>query len=159
MSLFLNELQPLKLYSGTYYYPIDLKDRMKNSIVYLLTPSVDSSVEVLNHEFAQKNQNLFQAYFLEKNVDFIINNKSLAESALISINDEEPLQYNHTLSEDLDLNNSEDFAINENMIIINDQEEKIRSIFPDIADEIIREAATVKTKFGVYNLGNIFRSL
>ena len=159
MSLFLNELQPLKLYSGTYYYPIDLKDRMKNSIVYLLTPSVDSSVEVLNHEFAQKNQNLFQAYFLEKNVDFIINNKSLAESALISINDEEPLQYNHTLSEELDLNNSEDFAINENMIIINDQEEKIRSIFPDIADEIIREAATVKTKFGVYNLGNIFRSL
>ena len=161
MSLFLNELQPLKLYSGTYYYPIDLKDRMKNSIIFLLTPNLDSSVNMLNNEFAAKNKNLFQSYFLEKNVEFIINNKSLAESSLISINGENDMQYNKNIADELMLDNNDDISINEDMILENDQYSKIRSIFPDTVDEILQEGlnSTVKTKFGIYNLSNIFRTL
>ena len=49
MSIFLNELRPLKTYRGNFYYPIDLSNRMKNSVVYLMTPNFESTINVINH--------------------------------------------------------------------------------------------------------------
>ena len=44
MAIFFDEAKPLKLYNGSFYYPIDLKDRFHNSIVYLMTPNIESSI-------------------------------------------------------------------------------------------------------------------
>ena len=52
MAIFFDEAKPLKLYNGSFYYPIDLKDRFHNSIVYLMTPNIQSSINVLNHPSA-----------------------------------------------------------------------------------------------------------
>lgn len=101
MAIFLDELKPLRLYRGQYYYPIDMKDRMHNSVVYLLTPNKQSSINLLNNKLAKLNNTLFMSYFIEKNIQFVINN-TLSESSNLIIN-EEAMDFDYNLSNELDL--------------------------------------------------------
>ena len=87
MALFLNELKPLRVYNGPYYYPIDMKDRLNNSIVYLLTPDIKSTISFLNSKNNKPNSNSFNSYFVEKNIQFVIN-KNLSENSNLNINGE-----------------------------------------------------------------------
>ena len=64
MAIFLNELNPFRLYRGQYYYPIDLKDRTHNSIVYLMTPNTESSINILNNRLAKLNNIIFNSCLL-----------------------------------------------------------------------------------------------
>lgn len=169
MSLFLNELKPLRVYNGPYYYPIDMKDRSKNSIVYLLTPNTESTVALLNSNNNNLNKNTFNSYFLEKNIQFIIN-KSVSENSNILINDES-VPMDTLLNESLDYRTTyRDAKINENGIFFSkgcdeyttlytgEMNEEFRLFFPDYVDEVLQEE-TVKTRFGSYNVSNIFREL
>lgn len=157
MSIFLDEVKPLKHYSGNFYYPIDMENRMKNSIIYLLTPNIDSSIKVMNHKFTDLNKNLFKSYFVEKNIQFIINRTN--EGSGIELNGE---SINNTgiyslLSENLSLFHT-NTELNEEKFINNLSDTNYSIFFPDFVDEVLTED-TMNTKYGKYNLSNEFRKL
>ena len=84
MAIFVNELVPLRMYRGPFYYPIDLKDRIHNSVVLLMSPDFDSSINTINHPLANLNKTLFQGYYTERMVELIINNQLHEGSFLIN---------------------------------------------------------------------------
>lgn len=158
MSFILNELQPLKLYRGNFFYPIDKKNREKNSIVYLLTPDRKSSINAITLGAAKVNSPYFKSYFLEKNVDMVLNAVEPVKES-ITINDEEyPLQ-GTILTEMTGVENhrNEDIVITESQLFTNITGDSIHTIYGPIVDEILDEST--KTKFGVYNFSSIFRKM
>ena len=157
MSIFLDELQPLRLFRGKFYYPIDMKDRMKNSIVYLMTPNKESTIKTLNHPLSIQTRTMFKSYFIEKNVQLIINNQ-LHENK-ISINNEE---YNcdNALLESVDYSGKKDILLTEDNLEILDEDNRYKIFFNDVLDEVFNiNEDTFKTKYGVYNLSSIFRKI
>lgn len=156
MAVILDELKPLRLYRNTkYYYPVNLKNRMMGSIVYLMTPNVDSSVKIMNSDLAKLNRISFKSYFTEKNINLIINNK-LTEASLNG----EDYPHDEALDEAMLLtdNTDGDMIFNEEFLGINEGDTQIRSFFPDTADILLDEAVT-KTKYGSYNFNNIFKRI
>ena len=87
MAIYLDETIPYRLYRGQFYYPIDLSNRMKNSVVYLLTPNTDSSINLLSNKLARLNHTVYQSYFIEKNINLVINS-NLNKEKEITINNE-----------------------------------------------------------------------
>lgn len=170
MALFLNELKPLRVYNGPYYYPIDMKDRLNNSIVYLLTPDIKSTITFLNSKNNKPNSNSFNSYFVEKNIQFVIN-KNLSENSNLNINGEN-IKIDYALNESLEYTNSFDtnYLLTENSLFYTnkleeykttysgDNKEEIRIFFPDYVDKILKEE-TIKTQYGTYNISNIFRNI
>lgn len=106
MAIFFDEAKPLKLYNGSFYYPIDLKDRFHNSIVYLMTPNIQSSINVLNHPLTKYNQKQFYSFFMERNIVYILQNNMIQ-----SIN-----RNNETTNQDFSL--SEAMNYNDNLSLI-----------------------------------------
>ena len=157
MSIFLDEVKPLKHYSGSFYYPIDMENRMKNSIVYLLTPNRESSINVMNHKFTALNKTLFKSYFVEKNIQFIINRTN--EGSGIELNGEviQNSGIYSILSENLSLFHT-GTELTENKFINNLTDTNYSIIFPDYVDEVLNED-TMTSKYGKYNLSNEFRKL
>ena len=158
MSIFLNELRPLKTYRGNFYYPIDLSNRMKNSVVYLMTPNFESTINVINHPYSVNNYRLFKGYYTERIVNLIIDNK-LSESGKYLVNGEEvPFSVLHESGRnDFDYNQIA-FAINENSVCIDTDKGKERYYYPDFVDDVLDEE-TVTTRYGTYNFSTIFRNL
>lgn len=155
MALILDELKPLRMYRGKFYYPFNDKDRMKNSIIYLLTPNQKSSVEVMNNPFASLNKVMFRSYFLEKNIQYVINdpNKKLEEDA-------HPLGYAYDteLNEAVNMDGSKTGVLLEDKsLTINEDGLNTTIFFPEEVDSILE--ASTKTKYGVYNFSNIFRKM
>ena len=151
----LDELKTLRLYRGEYLYPMNQKDRLKNSIVYLFTPSTNSSIKVMNSPNAKKNQLYFKSYYLEKNIDIVLDTTHSMNEAL-NINDEiyEPsilLEMNGLINEDIYLNEAE--------LYIRDGNQVIRSFNGPLVNSLILNEAMVKTKHGTYNFSNIFKRM
>ena len=71
----IDELKHMYLYPATkgIYAPIDEKDRKKNSAILLLTPSLNSSIELTKLSYIY-NQNAFKAFYVDRNVMAYINN-------------------------------------------------------------------------------------
>ena len=71
----IDELKHMYLYPATksIYAPIDEKDRKKNSAILLLTPSLNSSIELTKLPYIY-NQNAFKAFYVDRNVMAYINN-------------------------------------------------------------------------------------
>lgn len=72
-----NELKDLKIYSRPLYLPINMKDKKRGSAVFLLTPNIKSSLNTMALPYIINN-NLFNSYYLERNINYIINNESVA---------------------------------------------------------------------------------
>ena len=162
MSVYLNEIKPLRLYTGKFRYPIDMKNRMNNSIVYLLTPNIKSTIKVLNNTMADQNRQIFKSYFLEKNIQFVISKAPLKETLsydnLFYIN-EEMYPYDAALSAELDVYNEESCMLSDDKFFTLDENgNKVRIISNDYADTVLNEEK-IKTKNGIYNLENIFRTM
>lgn len=164
MAIFLDEAKPLRLYTGNFYYPIDMADRFHNSIVYLMTPSKVSTKALLNHPLARYNKVQFNSFFTEKDVEFVIS-KRIHES--FTVNGEE-LEPDIGLTEALDLNNPEDdgFTLKEDYLEYNGKESRNRLFFNDFIDEFLNEDERTlledehfRTRFGTYNLTSIFRNM
>ena len=68
MAIFLDEAKSLRLYTGNFYYPIDMSDRFHNSVIYLMTHNKQSTKDVLSHQLAKYNKNQFTSCFTEKDV-------------------------------------------------------------------------------------------
>lgn len=161
MAIYLDETKLLRMYKGQFRYPINTKDRLKGSLVYLMTPSLESSINTLNMKPAHMNGLNFQAYFLEKNVQFYIDN-ALNEHGMLTINDS-PVPFDHSLNESFDLSDESEISINEDALFSVNDDYRYRLYFPDFVDALIEaevlDEETLTTKYGKYNLTSIFRSL
>lgn len=74
MSIHVHELIPLKMYNNNnkLIIPLNQKNNKKGSVVFLLTPNLRSSVNIINSETII-NRNWFKSYYLEKSINVIIN--------------------------------------------------------------------------------------
>lgn len=70
--IFLDELKDLTLYKKKFFLPINEKNKRKGSAVFLLTPNYESSKQTINLPYII-NKRLFECYYLEKNISFLIN--------------------------------------------------------------------------------------
>ncbi len=71
----MDELKPLYLYSSKkrVYVPIDEKDRKKNSAILLLSPSIESSCNMMKLPYIY-NPGLYNAFYIDRNVMAYLDN-------------------------------------------------------------------------------------
>ena len=72
MAIYLDDVREMKLNKTPFYLPINVEDKRRSSAIFLLTPDVKSSIAMMNHPLTI-NKNLFTSYYLEKDINFIIN--------------------------------------------------------------------------------------
>ena len=152
MSIFLDEAKSLRLYTGTFYYPIDMTDRFHNSVIYLMTPNKNESIKVLNHFLTRFNKIQFSSYFIEKNIDYIINNK-FNESSMLDINGEQ-YEGDYNLLESLQFDQEDEVSLSEASLNINTKDFKERIYFNDFVDELLstplnEQDERFRTRFGI----------
>lgn len=85
MSLYLDDVIPLRLNKTEFFLPINEEDKRKNSAIFLLTPNLESSINMMRHPLTI-NRNLFESYYIEKDITFVLN-----ESRQLIRNDVMPL--------------------------------------------------------------------
>lgn len=80
MSIHVHELKSLKLYNSKnkLIIPLSKEDNKKGSVVYLLTPNIESSVKMMTSE-SVINRNWFKSYYLEKSITTILTTENYIE--------------------------------------------------------------------------------
>ena len=76
MAVYLDDVREMKLNKTPFYLPINEEDKRRSSAIFLLTPDVKSSIAMMNHPLTI-NKNLFVSYYLEKDINFIINESTI----------------------------------------------------------------------------------
>ena len=73
MAIHINDLKDLKMYKGTnkLFIPLDKDDNKKGSLIYLLTPDINSSIDMINSPMII-NRNWFKSYYVDKSINAII---------------------------------------------------------------------------------------
>lgn len=74
MSIHINNMKNLKMYRGNnqLFIPLDKEDNKHGSLVYLLTPDISSSIDMINSPMII-NRKWFESYYIDKSVKVIIN--------------------------------------------------------------------------------------
>lgn len=75
--IFLDELDPLRIYSRTFYLPIYEKDKYKGSAVFLLNPNYKSINSLIKNKLF--THQYFSSYYIEKDITYIINNEGFID--------------------------------------------------------------------------------
>ena len=65
----------MRLTRTPFYLPINEENKRKNSSIFLLTPNLESSINTMRHPLAI-NKNLFESYYIEKDISFVLNENS-----------------------------------------------------------------------------------
>ena len=81
---FLDELKPLKLYKKYVWLPINIRNKRKGSVIFLLTPNFESTVKCINSANFFDTR-YFNGYYVEKDISFIID----SNKKLVRIDDED----------------------------------------------------------------------
>jgi len=89
MSVYLDDIKPLRLTKTEFFLPINEEDKKKNSAIFLLTPNLESSINMMKHPLAL-NRRLFESYYIEKDIAFILNESR----QLVVGEDIIPVEYN-----------------------------------------------------------------
>ena len=73
MAIHVNDLKNLRMYKGTnkLFIPLAEDDNKKGSLVYLLTPSLESSINMINSEMVI-NRKWFKSYYVDKSINAVI---------------------------------------------------------------------------------------
>ena len=73
----INELNPLFLYPSTskIYAPIDPSDKRRGAAILLLTPNIESSIELSKLPYMH-NGNLFTSFYIDRDPIGLINNRA-----------------------------------------------------------------------------------
>ena len=73
MSIHVNDLVPLRMYRGSnkLFIPLANDNNKKGSLIYLLTPSIESSINMINSPMII-NRNWFRSYYIDKSINAII---------------------------------------------------------------------------------------
>ena len=155
MAIFVNELVPLRMYRGPFYYPIDLKDRIHNSVVLLMSPDFDSSINTINHPLANLNKTLFQGYYTERMVELIINNQLHEGSFLIN---NQPVSSQEVMMESVyGYEDKDDVSLHDESINLFNGTIREEYFYNDFVDSLLEDKET--TRFGTYNYSQIFKRL
>lgn len=91
--IYIDELQSMKMYNRNFFLPINEKNKKKGSAVFLITPNIESSIDLMNKKYIINN-NYFDSYYLEKDITFFINQ----EGALLERFVEENGKYSAPMS-------------------------------------------------------------
>lgn len=80
MSIHVHELKQLKMYNSKnkLIIPLSDNDNKKESVIYLLTPNIESSVNMIKSNTII-NRNWFKSYYLEKSINTILNSGNYIE--------------------------------------------------------------------------------
>lgn len=70
----LDDLKDLTLYKKPFFLPIDENDKKHNSLIMLLTPNYQSSINAMNAPYLI-NRRYFESYYLERNIYRYISSK------------------------------------------------------------------------------------
>ena len=73
MSIHVNDLKDLKMYRGSnkLFVPLDKDNNKKGSLIYLLTPDINSSINMINSPMIV-NRGWFKSYYVDKSINAII---------------------------------------------------------------------------------------
>lgn len=74
----LDDVKNLVLYKKPFFLPIDEDDKKRKSLIMLLTPNYQSSINAMNSPYII-NRRYFESYYLEKNVYRYINSEGYVE--------------------------------------------------------------------------------
>ena len=162
--LYIDALKPMKLYRNDFIFPIDKKDIKKHSIVYLMTPDIESSKRLLmtgdNTLINSKNYTtLFQSYFLEKNVELYIKptkkqNIFVNESSYEY--DYDILKYFNAIDECKDIEyNSPILSVDDTRVLLAEDVDHLLNT----SDTLLLKEDKFVSRFGTYNLPTIFRKI
>lgn len=122
--IFLDEIKPMVLYKKPFHLPINEKNKKKGSVSFLLTPSYESSIELLKNPLLI-NRKYYESYFIEKDITYFINQEGYLED----ISDE---SYRN--------------VINENRIFISNKIDSIDEASNEILSDPKRLARSLKMK-------------
>ena len=67
---FVDELVDLKMYKKKFLYPINNANKKLGSAVILLSPNMDSSIGIINHELVDNR--FIRSYYVEKSILYVI---------------------------------------------------------------------------------------
>ena len=96
--IYIDELKNLRIYKRPFLLPIDIKNKRKGNSVMLLTPNIESSIRIMNHNLLINKY--YYSYYLEKDVSFYINKKNVLEHYI----DEDYIHDYDYSDEDLQIN-------------------------------------------------------
>ena len=130
MAYMLDELKNLQLYQGRFFYPLNKVDRKRGSIIYLLTPNIESSIKIMNNDMASQNIPYFKAYYLEKNIDLDTKN-ALDENGVIVNGEVEDLRI---LQE---MRSAQSQYFNESVVYSRDQDRTIKTFLAPKVDNLL----------------------
>ena len=71
---FVDELKDFKMYKKKFLYPINNANKKLDSAVILLSPNIDSSVGIINHELS--NNRFIKSYYIEKSILYVIQHEN-----------------------------------------------------------------------------------
>ena len=148
MAHMLNELIALRLYKGKFLYPLNPHNKKKNSIVYLMTPNIKSSIKVINNESAYMSNIYFESYYLEKNVDIVLQKPTNESVGYIN---EQTVPYDPVLS--YEITNHAPFVLNESEFSTSNDEFDIRSFSDMYVDKVLNE------EFGKHDYSALFKKM
>lgn len=75
----LDDVKNLVIYKKPFFLPIDENDKKRNSVIMLLTPNYQSSINAMKAPYII-NRRYFESYYLEKNVYRYINSEGYIEN-------------------------------------------------------------------------------
>lgn len=82
--IFIDELEWMKLYKKPFHLPIIPDNKRKGSLVYLLTPNIESTVNILSNPLLI-NKKYFQSYYIEKDITYYINDENMISESNIEL--------------------------------------------------------------------------
>ena len=109
----INDLKDLKIYrsNNKMYIPLSDNNNKNGSLIYLLTPSIESSINMINSN-SILNRNWFRSYYIDKSINAIIkNDNTIEEFSKFEDNDLKLLIENKLSSKDRKKLNTKDFGI------------------------------------------------
>ena len=78
MAIYLKDAPDLRLNKTPFYLPLNMKNKRKNSAIFLLSPDIKSSIKLMDHPLTI-SKGLFESYYIEKDINFIINESNHIE--------------------------------------------------------------------------------
>lgn len=75
--IYIDELKQLRLYNKPFLLPTNMKDKKKGKSVMLLTPNIESSINLMKHPLLINRY--YNSYYIEKDVSFYINDSNVLE--------------------------------------------------------------------------------
>lgn len=135
----IDKLIPLRLMKSKILYPYFLKnDIYHNSALFILTKSIDDTIDFLKNNSFLVNRNNFVSYYTEKDYSFFTNESSIVTKPFMKTMLEGNID-NDDLYYDLD----------DERVFYPYKKESVRIFFPDKVDEILDEDFNVSQNYPV----------